>query len=95
MPELHDKVKPDPDVVITELEDKEAVLLHLGTKMYFTLNETGLRIWQLMSCDLTLGEISTRLTEEFDVTPEKARECVQNLISELIAEKLVRVVDEE
>ncbi len=94
MPELHNKIKPDPDVVITELEDKEAVLLHLGTKMYFTLNETGLRIWQLMSSGLTPGEISTRLLEEFDVTPEKARESVQNLISELIAEKLVRVVDE-
>lgn len=94
MPELHNKIKPDPDVVITELEDKEAVLLHLGTKMYFTLNETGLCIWNLMSSGLTPGEISTRLSEEFDVTPEKARESVQNLISELIAEKLVRVVDE-
>ena len=94
MPELHNKIKTDPDVVITELEDKEAVLLHLGTKMYFTLNETGLRIWQLMSSGLTPGEISTRLPEEFDVTPEKARESVLNLISELIAAKLVRVVDE-
>ena len=29
---LNDKIKPDPDVVVTELDDKEAVLLHLGTK---------------------------------------------------------------
>ncbi len=94
MTELHNIIKPDPDVVITELEDSEAVLLHLGTKMYFTLNETGLRVWQLMSSGLTPGEIITKLTDEFNVTQEKARECVQNLIDELINEKLVRVVDE-
>ena len=34
---LNDKIKPDPDVVVTELDDKEAVLLHLGTKMYYHL----------------------------------------------------------
>ncbi|SOH02577.1 PqqD family protein [Candidatus Kuenenia stuttgartiensis] len=58
MLELNYRVTPDPDVVITELEGKEAVLLHLGTKMYFTLNETGLRIWQMFSSGLTVGEIS-------------------------------------
>jgi hypothetical protein len=94
MPHLNHKVRPDPDVVLTELEDKEAVLLHLGTKMYYSLNETGLRIWQMLSLGLTLGEISGRLQSEFDVAPEKANESVINLINELISEKLVEVVDE-
>ncbi len=87
---IDQKVKPDPDVVITELENKEAVLLHLGTKNYFTLNETGLRIWQMLSSGLSSGEVSERLRDEFDVTTEKARESVMNLITE----KLVKVVDE-
>lgn len=90
-PNLH--VAPDLEVVITELESKEAVLLHLGTKMYFTLNETGLRIWQMLNSGLTLGEISERLLKEFDVSSEKARGSVLNLIHELIQEKLVKVAD--
>ena len=94
MLELNHRVKPDLDVVFTELENKEAVLLHLGTKMYYSLNETGLRIWQMLSSGLTLGEISKGLEGEFDVTPEKAKESVINLIGELITEKLVEVVDE-
>ncbi len=95
MLDLNCRIKPDPEVVITELEeDKEAVLLHLGTKTYFTLNETGLRIWQMMNSDITLREISERLQNEFDVSPEKAKKSVLNLISELVHEKLVRVVDE-
>ena len=94
MVELNHRVKPDSDVVITELEGKEAVLLNLATKMYYTLNETGLRIWQMLSSGRTLGEISETLSGEFDVTPEKAKESVFNLIGELTAEKLVKVVDE-
>ncbi len=95
MLDINCRIKPDPEVVITELEeDKEAVLLHLGTKAYFTLNETGLRIWQMMNSDITLMEISERLQNEFDVSAEKARESVLNLIGELVHEKLVRVVDE-
>ena len=43
---------------------------------------------------LMLEEISEKLQEEFDVTPEKAKESVLNLIDELITEKLVKVVDE-
>jgi len=91
---LNHKVEPDTDVVITELEGNEAVLLHLETKMYFTLNETGLCIWQMLSGGLANGEISEKIQEEFDVTPEKAKESVLNLIHELITEKLVKVVNE-
>lgn len=94
MIELNHRVKPGPDVVVTELEGKEAVLLNLATKMYYTLNETGLRIWQMLSSGHTLGEISETLSGEFDVTPERAKDSVLNLIGELTAEKLVTVVDE-
>lgn len=93
MLELNHKLAPDKEVVVTEMEGKEAVLLHLGTKMYFTLNETGLRIWQMLSGGLTPEEISKRVSGEFDVSPEKAKESVLNLIDELIREKLVKVED--
>jgi len=94
MVELNHRVEPDPDVVITELEGKEAVLLNLATKMYYTLNETGLRIWQMLSSGGTLEEISERIQNEFDVSHKKAKGSVLNLIGELIKEKLVKVVDE-
>ena len=90
---LDQHIKPDPEVVVTELDGKEAVLLHLGTKMYFTLNETGLRIWQMLSNGLTPEEINERFLTEFDVSPERAKEGVLHLIHELIQEKLVKVAD--
>ena len=55
-----DKATPDSDVIVTEL-DGEAVLLNLDTKLYFSLNATGVRIWKLLAEGLTLGQIGDRL----------------------------------
>ena len=49
---------PDPDVLFTKLSDGEAVLLHLGVRSYFSLNETGAHIWNLMSDGLSVRDIS-------------------------------------
>jgi len=94
MPELNRKVKPERDVIVTELENKEAVLLNLSTKRYYTLNETGFRIWELADNGLTLDEICGKLQEKFDITPEKVKESVLNIIGELITEKLIKVVND-
>jgi hypothetical protein len=88
MMKLDDKIKLDPDVVVTELDDKEAVLLHLGTKMYYTLNETGIRIWQLLSEGYSISEASETIHDEYDILPEAAQKSVFKLTKELIAEKL-------
>ena len=86
------KAEPDSNVVSTTLKSGETVLLHLGTNIYFTLNETGSRIWNLMSEGSTLGEISQTLGSEFDVTPDRAKQSVMNLTDELVREKLAHVV---
>lgn len=91
---LNDKIEPDPDVVVTELEDNEAVLLHLGTKMYYTLNETGIRIWKLLSEGHSISEASKAIHDEYDILPDAAQKSVLNLAQELIAENLLRIVDE-
>ena len=85
-----DKATPDSDVIVTEL-DGEAVLLNLDTKMYFSLNATGVTIWKLLDEGLTLGQIGERLFQEYDVTPEKARQCVVDLVDQLNDEQLVSI----
>ena len=89
---LDEKARPAPDAVVTELDNGEAVLLHLQTKMYYTLNETGVRIWQLLNEGLSAGEISVKIHGEFDVTPEKAQESVIRLFHELSQEKLIELI---
>jgi hypothetical protein len=85
-----DKATPDSDIIVTEL-DGEAVLLNLETKLYFSLNATGVAIWKLLDEGLTLGQIGERLFQEYDVTPEKAQQSVLDLVGQLNDEKLVSV----
>jgi hypothetical protein len=74
--------------VCTEL-DEGAVLLNLDTKYYFNLNETGLRIWQIMEDSLNSMEIAEKLAGEYDVDMERAKSSVVRLLGELEKEELI------
>jgi hypothetical protein len=86
---LEQRVYPHPEVVDTDLDEGEMVLLHLESKMYYSLNPTGERIWQGLKDGLSLGEISRRLQEEFDVEADAADKSVLDLVNELCEQKLV------
>ncbi len=87
----HDQTfKTNTDVVVTPLEgEKESVLLHLGTKKYYTLNETGVLIWELLSEGLTIGETTQKICTEYDVSPTVAAKSISTLISSLVKEDLL------
>ncbi len=90
---LDGKFQPHPEVLVTELEGEsgvEAVLLHLTTQQYFSLNPIGLRIWTLLGEDLPLGDIARCLTEEYEVGVERSERAVLDLSEALLAQDLVR-----
>jgi hypothetical protein len=88
---IDQKLTPNPNVVRTTLADGEVVFLHFETRRYFSLNETGSRIWELVEQDMTLEEIAEDLEHRFDVTLEDARRSVIQLAEQLAAEQLVEV----
>jgi len=79
---------PHPDVVSTTLPSGEAVLLHLGTQTYYSLNATGTRIWRLIEQHQTIEQIASSLQSVFDVSAETATRSVLKLTEDLIAAKL-------
>ena len=87
---LDQKLRPHPDAVDTELETNELVLLHLESKSYYSLNVTGMRIWQGLKQGSSLRDISRRLQEEFEIDSERADRCVLRIASELSRVKLVQ-----
>ena len=88
---LDQKLCPDPDVVDTELDSDELVLLHLGSKTYYSLNGSGMKVWHALKRGLSLGEISRSMQEEFEVDSKTADQGVLRIASELAEEKLLRV----
>ena len=85
---LEQRVHPHPQVVDTELDEGEVILLHLESKIYYSLNLTGRRIWQGLKVGLSLKGISRRLQEEFDVDAERADKSVLDLVNDLCLQKL-------
>lgn len=82
--------KTSSDVVVTELDgENESVLLHLGTKKYYTLNETGVRIWKLLGEGYTTHEVTQKICEEYEVSSTSAEKSVSTLILKLLEEELL------
>ncbi len=70
------------DVLTAHLEG-EAVLLHLKTKRYFRLNETGAAVWKGLEDGLGLDAIVVQLVKDFDVDSVTARAEVERVLGEL------------
>jgi hypothetical protein len=85
---LDEKIRTHTQVVDTKLDDGEVVLLHLESKMYYSLNPTGERIWRGIKEQLTLGEISQLLQEEFEVDEDTADRSVLDFVQELCEQNL-------
>ncbi len=86
---LDHQVRPHPDVVDTELDGEETVVLHLESKQYYSLNPTGTRIWQGLKRGLNLYDISEQLQKEFAVDAARAESSVVTLVEELAQQRLV------
>lgn len=76
------------DVVFTPLEN-EGVILNLRTKYYFTVNDTGLRIWQLLEQGSTTRQIVSAIAEEYDVSEQQCQQDVETLLMGLQSESLI------
>ena len=87
---LDQHVRPHPDVVDTELEAGETVLLHLASTTYYSLNPTGTCIWQGLKQGLSLREVSQRLQGRFVVEAEQAGQSVRAFVDELVQHQLVQ-----
>ncbi len=89
---LDQKFQHHSQVVTTELDPSEAVLLHLDNQRYYTLNETGWLIWQSLGEDLNLKEIAQKLQQDYDVEHGVAEKSVTDLVADLESEKLVKLL---
>lgn len=83
------KFQPNPEVVDTVFDKNEAALLDIGTKLTYSLNQTGLRIWYFLKKGFSIDEITDRLHEEFNVEREEAMKGVVDFIQELRSFKLI------
>ena len=71
-----------PDVLFRELDD-EGVLLDLETEQYYTLDDIGVRMWQLLHENKDMEVVVATLLEEYDVDEATLRQDLAELIARL------------
>lgn len=82
-------VTPVKDLVFTDFEGGEGILVDLNTKQYYRLNETGALIWRGLEKGCTLEEIISEMQNLYDVSSEHAQTSVDRLLHTLESNKLV------
>lgn len=87
---LRDSVGVAPNVVFREL-DGEAVILNLDTGVYFGLDPTGTRIWQLIQEQAVLQAVLDAMCIEYDAEVATLEHDLLQLVNELCAKGLLHV----
>ena len=76
-------------IICTEFDGGEGILVDLNTKRYYQLNETALLVWKGLEKDSRIEEIVAQVVAVYEVQPEHARTSVENLLARLRSYKLV------
>ena len=85
------KFKAREDVVFTDLDDGSAVLLHLESKYYYSLNDTGCFLWKLIESGPGVSEdkMLNELVSAFEVEQKQAKSDIKDFIRDLTAQGLI------
>ena len=84
-----------PSHVLVRFLDKESVLLNIETERYFGLDETGTRMWQVLTAAPKIEVAYQQLLEEYDVKPELLRENLTDLVIRLVENGLLQVASSD
>lgn len=83
------KLKISKDVIFTQLDKDDGILLNLNTKNYYSLNETACIILKSIKNGESRQELIRRLTNRFDVPIKKVRKDLKNTIRYFRKEKII------
>jgi Coenzyme PQQ synthesis protein D (PqqD) len=81
-----------PASVLVRILDRESVLLNLETEQYFGLDETGTRMWQLVTASPNIDSAYQELLAEYEFDPELLRSNLMELLSRLLDCGLLQVL---
>lgn len=81
------------DVVFTDMsstEGREGVLLNVSTRRYYSLNESGLVLYERLVAGDSAAEAALHLTTVYGIDLEKAQASADRLVAELTSAGLLQ-----
>lgn len=78
-----------PQHVLVRFMDRESVLLNLETERYFGLDETGTRMWEVVTSAPNVEAALLQLQDEYDAQPEILQSNLTELLGRLVENGLL------
>ena len=89
---LSTRVVGRDSVHVQTLDDGEAILLDMNSEEYYSLNDTGRYMWQLLESHATIDDALTELVEHVpDEDSETLRRDLIGFVDQLVAHAFVDV----
>ncbi len=85
--EANTRLRHSPNATFQIVSD-EAILIHLNTGVYYSLNDVGTSFWNLMDGRRTIGECADAIAVEYDAPPDVILSDLLELAAGLAAEDL-------
>jgi len=89
MPGAGTSLVVDASHVVHETIDGEAILIHLGTGTYYSLDGVGAEVWTLVAAGVDVDALLSAGKARYDGDPVEIERGLSNLLAELLREGLV------
>jgi len=89
MPGSEDRLRANDAECAAKVLDGEAVIINLLNGTYYSLDKAGAVVWELAASGGTVSEIAGGVSARYDVDASRARQDVERLVAELVAERLL------
>jgi len=76
---MSDRYMRHPDLRLADVEG-DGVVLHLGTRRYFSVSESGLALLHALETPRTIEELVQVLLDRYEVSPEQAAASVRQFL---------------
>ncbi|MEW5693815.1 MAG: PqqD family protein [Candidatus Hydrogenedentota bacterium] len=86
------RFKINSDKVIWKNFGDEIVFLNFKTQHYYSLNSTGMRIWELLFENKIYEEIIDICCDEYDADIDLVTASIDDLLNDLVKEGFIQVI---
>lgn len=84
---------PNKEEVASKIMDGELIIINLPTGVYYSMDNVGTAIWEMIEEGFNLDEGVAAIIERYDVSHEQALADVKHLVEELLEENLIYISD--
>ena len=87
-----DGFEPDADQAAGEVIDGEAIIINLGSGVYYSMQGIGGEIWSMITEGHSFGSMIEQIVGSYEVAAPEARTDLESILEQLVADNLVRVL---